>query len=66
MQEIPRIECSIILDGTTARRQLNQWKKFIRTIAARLSTPNYDIGYQLLTEAEWVIMHPIIDDNGDA
>jgi len=66
MQELPKIECSIILDGTTARRHLNQWKKFIRTTAVRLSTPNYNIGYQLLTEAEWVIMHPITDEIGDA
>jgi hypothetical protein len=54
------------MSGDSARRELNGFKKFIKSTAIRLSNPDINMENLLHTEDQWIAMHPILNDNGDA
>jgi hypothetical protein len=62
----PEIEVSFVMSGTSARRELNAFKKFVKSTAIRLSTPDYNLENLLHTEDEWIILHPLADAAGFA
>ena len=66
MISTPEIEVPFIMDGATARRELNAFKKFAKASAIRLSNPDMNLENLLLTEADWVLLHPIADADGIA
>ena len=66
MMSIPQYECPFIMTGTTARREVNAYKKTIMAYAIRLSNPDVDFTNLLWTPDEWLYKHPEIDENGDA
>jgi hypothetical protein len=66
MISVPDISVPFIMSGHSARRELNGFKKFIKSTAIRLSNPDINMENLLHTEDQWIAMHPIIDDNGNA
>jgi len=62
----PEIEVSFVMSGASARRELNAFKKFVKSTAIRLSTPDYNLENLLHTEDEWIILHPLADAAGVA
>lgn len=66
MIAIPLFDCPFTMTGATARREVNRYKKAVRAYAARLSTPDTEFENLLFTEMEWLALHPVIDEYGDA
>ena len=66
MISVPELTVPFIMSGDSARRELNGFKKFIKSAAIRLSNPDINMENLLHTEAQWIAMHPLINDNGDA
>lgn len=66
MISIPDISVPFIMSGATARRELNAFKKFSKSTAIRLSNPDMNLEHLLLTEEEWIFLHPITNDAGEA
>jgi len=66
MISIPDISVPFIMSGATARRELNSFKKFVKSTAIQLSNPDMNMENLLHTEAAWTIMHPLFNDAGDA
>ena len=66
MISIPEISVPFIMSGATARRELNAFKKFVKSTAIRLSNPDMNLENLLHTEDEWNLLHPLFNDAGDA
>ena len=66
MISIPDIEVPTVLTGSTARRELNAFKKFVKSTAIRLSNPDMAMENLLHTDAEWLVLHPLVDAAGAA
>ena len=66
MISIPEISVPFIMSGASARRELNAFKKFSKSTAIRLSNPDMNLENLLFTEDEWITMHPILNDIGEA
>jgi len=66
MISIPDISVPFIMSGATARRELNSFKKFVKSTAIQLSNPDMNMENLLHTEAAWTIIHPLFNDAGDA
>ena len=60
MISIPDIEVPTVLTGSTARRELNAFKKFVKSTAIRLSNPDMTLENLLHTDAEWLVLHPLV------
>ena len=66
MISIPDIEVPHAMTGSTARRELNAFKKFVKSTAIRLSNPDMALENLLHTDAEWLVLHPLVDAAGAA
>ena len=66
MTSIPEPECSIILDAANVRRKINDYKIQTATVAQIFSTPGFDMANMLYSDEEWLLLHPIIDADGNA
>ena len=66
MIAVPHIDVPFVMTGGTARRQLNAFKRFIKSSAIRLSNPDMNIENLLISEADWLILHPLVDAAGVA
>ena len=65
MISIPDISVPFIMSGDSARRELNAFKKFVKSAAIRLSNPDMNLENLLYTEEQWTTLHPLINDAGD-
>ena len=59
-------KCTVTLDAGNVRRTMNQWKSAFATLVAELTSPDYDMGIQIISEEDWLLLHPIVDAAGDA
>ena len=59
-------KCTVTLDAGNVRRTMNQWKSAFATLVAELSSPDYDMGIQILSEEAWLEIHPIVGADGAA
>ena len=66
MYSIPEIEVPFIMSGATARREINKFKKFVKSSAMRLSNTDINMENLLVPAWEWLTLHPIADAAGVA
>ena len=66
MIAVPHIDVPFVMTGATARRQLNAFKRFTKSSAIQLSNPDMNIENLLIPEADWLILHPLVDAAGVA
>jgi len=59
-------KCTVTLDAGNVRRTMNQWKSAFATLVAELTSPDYDMGIQIISEEDWLLLHPIVDAAGAA
>ena len=57
-------KCTVTLDSANVRRSMVAWRAAFAAITRQLSFPEYDMEIQLMTEDDWLILHPIIDASG--
>ena len=65
MISVPELTFPFIMSGDSARRQLNQFKKFVKATAVRMSNPDMNLENLLYTEEQGTTLHPLINDAGD-
>ena len=57
-------KCTVTLDSANVRRSMVSWRAAFAAITRQLSFPEYDMEIQLMTEEDWLVLHPIVDENG--
>ena len=60
------LKCTVILDPGNVRRMMNQWKSAVATLVAELTSPDYDMATQIMSEEAWLVLHPIVGADGVA
>ncbi len=56
---------SVTLSPDTARIDHRKWLIFFLELSHRLSTPEINLNNLQQTEAEWLLLHPIVDVAGE-
>ena len=57
-------KCTVILDPGNVLRTMNQWKSAFATLVAELTSPDYDMSIQIISEEAWLVLHPIVGADG--
>ena len=47
------LKCTVTLDPGNVRRMMNQWKSAFPTLVAELTSPDYDMATQIMSEEAW-------------
>ena len=65
MTSIPEPACLVILDAANVRRKMIEYRIQTDTFAETLSTSDFNMANMLHTDAEWLLLHPVIDAAGN-